>query len=237
MAMECPEFWRIEGNVKRHLRRLRSINNAGFDRADSSFKEISFHKDKIKKMNSKALKKQGDEDEDIRQMIKHNLEYGGTEDIIDVIRRNQEVEADEDEIGLYDHVYDSSDSEKRRKKRKKRKKNQVQKALKAKAKENHKEMDDSELNLSNIDEAEDEDENQSYIKRNTGSRKMTGKGDALESKLSKASGKSSKLDRRDFPKIGVSKMSTLHIDTAKNIQQLESSKIVKPTKVAKPDKK
>lgn len=81
MAMECPEFWRIEGNVKRRLRRLKSLNNNAIKRELSMQDEINqkFHR----RMTSKGLKKQEVEDEEIRQMIKQNLENPGVEDIID----------------------------------------------------------------------------------------------------------------------------------------------------------
>ena len=87
MAMECPQFWRIEGNVKRHLCRLKSINNLNVEKTDSEHLENQQRKSKIKKMNSRALKNQEIEDEEIRQMIKHNLEFGGTEDILEIIKK------------------------------------------------------------------------------------------------------------------------------------------------------
>lgn len=59
-------------------------------------------------------------------MIKHNLEHGGKEDILDVIRRNQEVIEDEDEIGLYDHIYDSNKSIPKKKKKKRKNREKVQ---------------------------------------------------------------------------------------------------------------
>ncbi|CAI2366607.1 unnamed protein product [Moneuplotes crassus] len=210
MAMECREFWRIEGNVKRHLRRLRSINNHKINKSISDVQQSSFKRKNMEieiRGDSKALRKQQIEDDEIREMIKHNLEHGGTEDIIDVIRRNQEVVDDDDEIGLHDHIYDSSiDTERRNKKKKSKKKRKKSKAdLKTPKSELKKDKEEDKSDMLEAD---------------------------LESEEFKKKTESNFL-RRDFPKIDVTKMSTMKQDSFGNSKASENSKQSKASGLSK----
>ena len=216
MATDCPEFWRIEGNVKRHLRRLKSINNHFLQRAETIEEQ---QKEGIKRrMNTKALKKQEIEDEEIRQMIKHNLEHGGPEDIIDIIRKNQVVEEDEDEIGLHDHIYDSSNASLHREELKKRQQ--------------------EESDLSEIYEVEEDTENGTQLKKTTTFRKSTmskaGEPNKFGISLKKDNKASSGgVNRKNFPAIDIAKMSTLHHETGKQSRVSEHSKRSKKSKASK----
>ena len=74
-------------------------------------------------------------------------------------RNNQEVENDEDEIGLHDHVYDTSEETERKKRRKNKRKSKFPSKQKNCKEEN------SESNLSNIDEVENEEDIQNHSKK------------------------------------------------------------------------
>jgi hypothetical protein len=183
MAMECPEYWRIEGNVKRHLRRLRSITSKFVNGEDSENKDKNdkFHR----KMTSKAYKKRQVQDEEIREMIKYNLEHGGSEDIFEIIRKNQELEEDNDEIGLHDHVFDSSSEDKKK-------------------------NNNDEPSLSAIIEDDEDSEIPSMAKRDTFKKKKGMNQKIFSSKKLIIKQVTENDKRKNFPKIDVTKMSTLH---------------------------
>ena len=201
MSLECPEYWRIEGNVKRHLRRLKSINNKLVE------KKVSEEEDKFSKLHrqltSKTIKAQDVQDDEIREIIKHNLAHGGTEDIIQLIRKNQQVAEDDDEIGMHDHVFDSSSEESKKKPR-------------------------AEDSLSAIFEDEEDSEKQSLSKKDTMQKlkavnfkkiaTFNNPNNRRESKKRRES-----VNRKNFPGIEVTKMHTLHQDTMKGSKKSKRS--------------
>lgn len=112
-----------------------------------------------------------------------------------VIRRNQEVEDDGDEIGMHDNVFNSSQDKSLGEDRK------------------------SQENLSNIDEANEDDENITNTNKGTFVRKSD-----ITTPKRKPRKKKKSSKRRNFPNINVTKMSTMNQDTVKGSRLSDHSK-------------
>jgi hypothetical protein len=121
---------------------------------------------------------------------------------------------DEDEIGLYDHIYDSSSDDDGGVKRKKSKKKSKKKVKKLK--------EDIE-SLSEIGEVEDETDNLSFTKMATLRNKQLNR--------SKRAKFQSRLNRSNFPNIDITRMNTMkHQETMKSGKIPEIHKKPKLTK-------